>query len=98
MWKVAALFAGTVGFLLGSWSGRGPYEQVGAWSRKLTGRPPVRRVTEHVSDAVSQVGDAASETASAGAARAADVAVETIDTGADRATGKISEIKDKIDP
>ncbi|MGH9129922.1 MAG: hypothetical protein ACRDY2_13430 [Acidimicrobiales bacterium] len=58
----------------------------------------MRRVTEHVSDTVSQVGDAASEVASAGATRAADVAVETIHTGADRATGKISELKDKIEP
>lgn len=98
MWKVAALVGGTAGFLLGSYSGRRPYEQVEGWALSVAGRAPVRRVADHVSDAGQRVTGAVSDTIKVGANRAADVAAAAVDNGADQATQAMSEAQDSMRP
>lgn len=61
MFKI--LLGGVVGFLLGSRSGRGAYDQVEAWVRQMSGRPEVQRATQRVTDAASQVVGASADQA-----------------------------------
>ncbi len=98
MWKVAVIAGGAAGFLLGSWSGRKPYEQVEGRVLQMAGRAPAQRVVVQMSDAKQRVSEAATETVRVGANRAADVAASTIEAGADRATDAITGIQDSVRP
>jgi hypothetical protein len=51
-----------IGFVLGSRAGRGPYEQIEAKVKALTGSSPVHDAVTAVEDAVQSVSDAATLT------------------------------------
>jgi hypothetical protein len=56
------LFVGiAVGFVLGSRAGRGPYDQIEAKVREMSGKPAVREVVGQVSGAVKEQTAAAKE-------------------------------------
>jgi hypothetical protein len=59
MKNVTLLLGIVIGFALGSRAGREPYEQIEAQVRKIVGRPEVQRAIDKVSEAGSQLADAA---------------------------------------
>jgi hypothetical protein len=102
MKKVLVLLAGTVGFMLGSRAGRGPYEQVERWARQVAKRPEVRRVGDQLSASTSQVSDAAARAASSVAKQTSDAAThatqaaaDTVSHGIDKAGQQASEKVDE---
>jgi Flp pilus assembly protein TadD len=102
MKKVLVLLAGTVGFMLGSRAGRGPYEQVERWVRQVAKRPEVRQVGDQLSASTSQVSDAAARAASSVAKQTSDAAThatqaaaDTVSHGIDKAGPQASEKVDE---
>jgi len=84
MKRAALLLGGIAGFLLGSYAGRGPYERVEAWARRLRGRPEVQRVADQVTESAGQLSDVATGTAFKAADRASEAAVGAVESVADR--------------
>jgi hypothetical protein len=102
MKKVLVLFAGAIGFVLGSRAGRGPYEQLERWGRRVAKRPEVRQVTDQLSASASQVSDTAAQTASSVANQAAGAvshatqsAADTVAHNIDKAGKQASEAVDE---
>ena len=91
MKKVLVLLAGTVGFMLGSRAGRGPYEQLERWARQLAKRPEVRQVSDQLAASTSQVSDKAARTASSVVKQASDVATQATQTAAETVTHGIDK-------
>jgi hypothetical protein len=83
---IALVFGSIAGFLLGSYAGRGPYERVEAWARKLRGRPEVQRVADQVTESAGQLSDIATSTASKAADRSSEAAADAVGAVADRVT------------
>ncbi len=94
MKKITLVIGGVAGFLLGSYAGRGPYERVEQWARKLRGRPEVQRVADQVTESAGQLSDVATSTASKAADHAAEAASETVESVTDRVTEKVAHVTD----
>jgi gas vesicle protein len=92
MKKSTLLLGGIVGFLLGSYAGRGPYERVEAWARKLRRRPEVRRVADQVTESAGHLGDVATSTASKAADHASEATADAVEAVADRVTETIGHV------
>jgi cob(I)alamin adenosyltransferase len=84
MKRITLLLGGIVGFLLGSYAGRGPYESLEGRARRLRRRPEVKRVADQVNESVVQLGDVATSTASKAADRASHATAEAVESAADR--------------
>jgi hypothetical protein len=97
MKKLSLLIGGTIGFLLGSRAGRGPYEQVENWARQMSGRPQVQRVTNQVSESARRIGDVTTDTASTAADRAAEATADAVSTATDRVTKTVEDVGERID-
>lgn len=54
MRKVMILIAGTLGFILGSRAGRGPYDRLTGTLARMRRRPEVQGVVDSVQDQVEQ--------------------------------------------
>jgi hypothetical protein len=91
MKKVLILAAGAVGFVLGSRSGRGPYEQIERWARQVANRPDVRQVTDQLAASTSQVSETATRTASSVANEAAGAVSQGTRSAGDTVTHKIDK-------
>jgi hypothetical protein len=61
--KLLLLVGAAVGYVLGSRSGRGPYERLESKARKVAGRPDVTRAVDTASDKVSGLTETAVNTA-----------------------------------
>jgi hypothetical protein len=83
--------AGAVGFVLGSRAGRGPYEQIERWGRKVAKRPEVRQVTDQVAASASQVSNTAAHTVSSIADHAAGVVAQATHSASDTLTHNIDK-------
>lgn len=59
MKKLWLLVGAAVGYILGSRSGRGPYERLESKARKVAGRPDVKRAVDAASDKASDLTETA---------------------------------------
>ena len=75
-----------IGFLLGSRAGRGPYEQVEAKVRNLTGRSSVQDAVTSARDAVQSASDAATTTIGQKVDEASQHFSDVIDKSAEKVT------------
>ena len=91
MKKFSLLAGGAVGFLLGSYAGRAPYERSEALVHQLLGRPPVQRVASQVTESANQVGEAAAGAASKAAEAAADRTAAAVSSVSDRVTDHLGD-------
>jgi hypothetical protein len=57
--KLWLLVGAAVGYILGSRSGRGPYERLESKARKVAGRPDVKRSVDAASDKASDLTETA---------------------------------------
>jgi hypothetical protein len=74
-----------IGFVLGSRAGRGPYEQIEAKVKDLTGRSSVRGAVSSIEEAVQSVSDAATMTIG----QKVDEAVQHVSEVADNSAEKV---------
>jgi hypothetical protein len=59
--KLLFLVGVAAGFVLGSWAGRAPYEQLEAKARQVSGKPAVRETMDQVIGAVKEQAEAVKE-------------------------------------
>jgi hypothetical protein len=92
MKRIALVIGGIVGFLLGSYAGRGPYDRLKARARQLRGRPEVQRVADQVTESAGQLSEAATATASKAADRASEATAGAVGSVADRVTETVVDV------
>ncbi len=92
--EVGVCGRGAVGFLLGSRSGRRPYEQFESRVRQWSGHPKVQQVADQVGESAGQVADQVTESTR----QVGDAAADAAATAADRAAEAVFEAGDKVSP
>ncbi len=96
MKKFTFLFGMTIGFILGSRSGRGPYEQIEGAVRQAMNQPKVQDTLRSATDGAESVRDATLNATKTAIGGVSDATTRTMDKASKRVRSGTHEAASKI--